>query len=152
MEEAFDEVLGLAIASGFRDVAMQLRYRSLPARQAVQGLFASSREERWAALRRIGELGLTVAVPTILDLMSGAEEMTVFVVIGVLGRLKDPRAIDSLANAARTEEPEQAMAVIEALRQIGGKLAHKAIKEISTTHPNAAVCARAREILAASDE
>ena len=153
LKKAFTSVLTDAMEGALRDVRMQVEYRDADSAKALTGLKARHPEERWSALRRLGELGDKDAVPQILALLEdGPDPPTLAVVIGVLGRLRDPRALKLLAKQAQGPNPDQAVFVAQAIAAIGGPEAKKYLRLLEASHPVDAVRQAIEEMLATVPE
>ena len=141
-------LLARALSSAFRDVWMQLQYREVSLVDAVTGLYSRELEERWAALRRLGEIGDPASVVPIANNMAGADEMTTYLAIGALGRIGGPLAFEHVSKIAALDNATLAMAAIETLTMIDAAKSVAVIKQVKTTHPDEEVRRFAREILA----
>ena len=145
---ALTEVLGKSFKRALLDLEMQLRYRGADVTEARRGLASEFPGVRLAALRRLGELGDKDSVPRIVALLEGADDLTITVVIGVLIRLRDDRAVEPLAKLARGPNAARAMLVVEALAAIGTPNARKYLKMIGASNPARPVRMAAEEALA----
>ncbi|MFT7624368.1 MAG: hypothetical protein ACI9WU_003555 [Myxococcota bacterium] len=152
LKAAFESVLGDSMEGAFRDVAMQVRYAEAPIEGCLKALTARHPEERWAAMRRIGELRHKESAQAILDTIDGADELTEAVGVGVLGRLGNPIAVKPLARLAEGPNPERAMLVVTAIAGIGGKDARKYLRLLGASHPSPVVQKMIADLLADSDE
>jgi hypothetical protein len=141
-------VLTRALQSAFRDVWMQIQYRQTSQQNALLGLNSRELEERWAALRRLGELGIASSVEPIVRTMETSDEMTTYLAIGALGRIGGPAAFTNVAKIAVQENPTLAMAAINVLTHIDRKKGIALLERIQTSHANKEVRRFAREILA----
>jgi hypothetical protein len=141
-------VLTHALQSAFRDVWMQIQYRQASQRHALSGLGSRELEERWAALRRLGELGLPSSIEPIVKTMESSDEMTTYLAIGALGRIGGPAAFTHVAKFAVQENPTLAMAAINMLTHIDREKGIAILERIQNTHSNQEVRRFAREILA----
>ena len=141
-------VLTRALQSAFRDVWMQIQYRQTSQQHALSGLRSRELEERWAALRRLGELGLASSIEPIVNTMETSDNMTAYLAIGALGRIGGPAAFTHVAKFAEQENPTLAMAAIEMLTHIDREKGIAVIERIQDSHSNKEVRRFAREILA----
>jgi len=152
LKAAFDSLLGEALEGAFRDVAMQIKYVSADAKTCEAALTAQHPEERWAALRRLGDLGSKESAQPIIDILDGADELTTAIAVGVLARLKSARAVPVLAKLAEGPSPDRATLIVNALAEIGGPEARKYLELIGASHPNEVIRKLVSDLLAAQED
>ncbi len=152
LKAGFESVLSDALEGAFRDVAMQIAFRDAPVERCEKALTAQHPEERWAAMRRLGELGAKDSAAKILEAIDGADELTVAIGVGVLGRLRNPIAVKPLAKLAEGPNPQNAMLVATAIAAIGGPDARKYLRLIGASHPSPVVQQLVSDLLADYDD
>lgn len=147
VEAALAQVLTETMVGTLRDVKMQGSYSEASEDTAITGLQSLYPEERWAALRRLGELGARRALPDILQLLQQDDPVTVATTVGVLARLRDQRAIEPLVALTASGEPARAVLAADAIGQIGGARARAALRALAEKHPVAEVRTAVQAIL-----
>ena len=152
VEKAFRTLMKESAEYAFLDVAMQIKYRKAAADVAMRGLDADRPHERWAAMRRLGELAHKAAVPRLVEQLEDADQTTLAVVVGVLGRLGDPAAIEPLARVAEGSDEGRVLLAVDAMGAIGGPKAKKYLELIAASHPNEAIRDAVKEILEPKQE
>ena len=145
LQAGFRELVSTAIASALRDVGMQLRYRELPAANALAALRSELAEERWAATRRLADLGEKAAVPRLIALLEDAEALEIGVLAGALGRLGDGQAVAPLMAHIESVPTEVGVLIVDALAALDTPEARNALRRILDTHPLEGVRAAAKE-------
>jgi len=145
---ACTHLISNSLVIAFRDVRMQLEYRNATPLTALKGLQSRDDAERWAAMRRLGELRHVESVPSIIEQMDGADAMTAHIAIGVLGRIGGEKAFQYLLTLATEESGEWAMSALKTLWIMDTKRARPILKKVQAEHPSAEVKAFATEILA----
>jgi hypothetical protein len=150
LDVAFRTLVEEAAEAALRDVALQLRYRALSLDDARAGLASGLSEERWAAARRLGELGDKASVSVLLALLEDAGPLEVGVISGVLGQLKSAEAVAPLVGLVEAVPTEVGVIIVDALAAIGTTEAIAALKKIALDHPLEAVRAAAKEQLETS--
>ncbi len=152
LKAAFDDVIGTALEGAARDAAMQIEYQKADAAKCVAALVADHPEEKWAALRRLGELGAKDSAGAVIDILDGADELTLAVAIAALGRLRNPVAVKPLARLAEGPSVERASMVVSALAGIGGPEARKYLELIGASHPSEQIREAVRTLLAPHED
>ena len=104
------------------------------------------------AAREVGERGLLNAVPALIKALDRKDPELRLVLIGALGRLRDPRAVDALAARTSGVQMEEVRQAVYALGDIGGPKARRYLKTIAYSHPNDVIKAAAQEALARAEE
>jgi hypothetical protein len=150
MAKAVSLALRKAAESAFWEVHMQWRYRNASAKRASDGLKVDRPEELWAAMRRLGELGHTQAVPELIRIMESFDKLTGHIAAGVLARLKDPRAVPALVRVIKGATGSKALVFLETLSGMGIPTAKRALKQLSEEHPEQSIRAKASELFADS--
>lgn len=134
LDAGLRQLLAEATGIALREVTGDYAYREATLSQALDGLKSEVREEIWAALRRIGELGDTSATPEVMLALELNDPTTTMVAVGVLGRLRDPRAIKALVKVADNPNAAPAILAVDALVAIGTAEAWRYIKAIGASH------------------
>jgi HEAT repeat protein len=114
-------------------VGERLAVLTSPLPKVVESLRSTSVGERLAAIDRLTSDGARVAVPALRQALRAEQVAEVKLrLVGALGELGDPRAVEDLVAVADTRDIELLVAVLDALVVLGGERATEFLALLST--------------------
>lgn len=114
-------------------VGERLAVLTSPLPKVVESLRSPSVGERLAAIDRLTSDGARVAVPALRQALRAEQVAEVKLrLVGALGELGDPRAVEDLVAVADTRDIELLVAVLDALVVLGGERATEFLALLST--------------------
>jgi hypothetical protein len=139
--------LARAVEIAAADAFGQLVVRSVPDEALLQMLDAPQHWRRVAALREVGERGLTGGLKAAEHAALDSRKDLALVAIGTLGRLGDRRSLAVLRKALDARAAEVIDAALTAIADIGGDEGRATIDEVARTHPSQWIRRRAEHLL-----
>lgn len=99
------------------------------------------------AVEQAGDRRLRVAAPALIELLGHHDADVVMRAIGSLGRIGDPRALPALGTLAVSPLPEVWHTALQAIADIGGSGAVRALELVAGQSVNSVVTRRTRELI-----
>lgn len=135
----FDERLKAELQEAFSETLSALWMESelleMPVGQIIRQLASANPHIRKAAVEAVKKRELVEAVPALIELMETEKGIsTRLTIVGVLGHLKDPSAVETLAEFALLILPEQAVYVCSEIAKLGGDQARTFLHWVSSAH------------------
>jgi len=141
------ELLRDATARAFHMVALQVAARSVSIERLKADLSAEDAAVRQEAVRELGRRGERSALDGIAALLDDPQQDVVLASVGALTSLRDVRAARALIASTRGRSNQYLVAVIAALRTLGGVESEAYLDALATGHGSHDIKSRATRAL-----
>lgn len=116
--------------------------------EIIKNLKNTEPAKRLSSLAIVGRRGLKRATPELIEMLRTEKDMAVKLrIAGVLGVLKDEKAVEPLSELALTSSEEHAVVLMNVLANIGGKRAVTFLRWMESSHHSRTVRKGAENIL-----